>query len=109
MVKKQKAKKLSVEALIERLLETDIYHTEHVIKTNFQLNNAIMEYLKNNPTSKNKHIYLKIKEITDTLAILAQAALMQPIIVRSSSARQFEQIQYQLKSLKSKLNHSKKG
>lgn len=109
MAKKQKTKKLSVDALIEQLLETDIYHTEHVIKTNFQLNNAIMEYLKNNPTSKNKHIYLKIKEVTDTLAVLAQAALMQPIIVRVSSARQFEQIQTQIKTLKNKLHHSKKG
>lgn len=109
MDKKQKTKKLSVEVLIELLLKTDIYHTEYVIETNFQLNNAIMEYLKNNPTSKNKHIYLKIKEVTDTLAVLAEAALMQPIIVRVSSARQFEQIQAQIKSLRSQLKHNKKG
>ena len=68
-----------------------------------------MEYIKNNPTSKNKHIYMEIKQVTDNLSVLAQAALMQPIIVRSSSAKQFENIQYQLKSLKSKLNHVKKG
>jgi hypothetical protein len=109
MVKKHNNKKLSVEILIDVLLKTDIYHTEHVIKTNFNLNNSIMNYLKNNPTSKNKHIYMEIKQVTDNLAVLAQAALMQPIIVRSSSAKQFEKIQYQLKSLKSKLNHNKKG
>ncbi len=109
MIKKHKIKKLSIEILIDTLLKTDIYHTEHVIKTNFNLNNSIMNYLKNNPTSKNKHIYMEIKKVTDNLAVLAQAALMQPIIVRSSSARQFEQIQYQLKLLKNKLNHTKKG
>ena len=105
----KKHKKQSVEILINKLLKTDIYHTEHVIKTNFNLNNSIMDYIKNNPTSKNKHIYMEIKKVTDNLAILAQAALMQPIIVRTSSARQFEQIQYQLKSLKTKLKHNKKG
>ena len=107
MVKKHK--KLSIEILIDTLLKTEIYHKEHVIKTNFQLNNSIIEYIKNNPTSKNKHIYMEIKQVTDNLSVLAQAALMQPIIVRSSSAKQFENIQYQLKSLKSKLNHSKTG
>lgn len=105
----KKHKKQSVEILIDKLLETDIYHTEHVIKTNFNLNNSIMDYIKNNPTSKNKHIYMEIKKVTDNLAVLAQAALMQPIIVRTSSARQFEQMQYQLKSLKTKLKHNKKG
>lgn len=107
MVKKHK--KLSIEILIDTLLKADIYHTEHVIKTNFQLNNSIMDYIKNNPTSKNKHIYMEIKQVTDNLSVLAQAALMQPIIVRSSSAKQFENIRYQLKSLKSKLNRVKKG
>lgn len=105
----KKNKKQSVETLIDKLLKTDIYHTEQVIKTNFNLNNSIMDYIKNNPTSKNKHIYMEIKKVTDNLAVLAQAALMQPIIVRTSSARQFEQIQYQLKSLKTKLKHNKKG
>ena len=105
----KKHKKQSVEILIDKLLKTDIYHTEHVIKTNFNLNNSIMDYIKNNPTSKNKHIYMEIKKVTDNLAVLAQAALMQPIIVSTSSARQFEQIQYQLKSLKTKLKHNKKG
>lgn len=105
----KKHKKQSVEILIDKLLKTDIYHTEHVIKTNFNLNNSIMDYIKNNPTSKNKHIYMEIKKVTDNLAVLAQAALMQPIIVRTSSARQFEQMQYQLKSLKTKLKHNKKG
>lgn len=105
----KKHKKQSIEILIDKLLKTDIYHTEHVIKTNFNLNNSIMDYIKNNPTSKNKHIYIEIKKVTDNLAVLAQAALMQPIIVRSSSARQFEQMQYQLKSLKTKLKHNKKG
>ena len=105
----KKNKKQSVETLIDKLLKTDIYHTEQVIKTNFNLNNSIMDYIKNNPTSKNKHIYMEIKKVTDNLAVLAQAALMQPIIVRTSSVRQFEQIQYQLKSLKTKLKHNKKG
>lgn len=105
----KKNKKQSVETLIDKLLKTDIYHTEQVIKTNFNLNNSIMDYIKNNPTSKNKHIYMEIKKVTDNLAVLAQAALMQPIIVRTSSARQFEQMQYQLKSLKTKLKHNKKG
>lgn len=105
----KKNKKQSVKTLIDKLLKTDIYHTEQVIKTNFNLNNSIMDYIKNNPTSKNKHIYMEIKKVTDNLAVLAQAALMQPIIVRTSSARQFEQIQYQLKSLKTKLKHNKKG
>lgn len=105
----KKNKKQSVKTLIDKLLKTDIYHTEQVIKTNFNLNNSIMDYIKNNPTSKNKHIYMEIKKVTDNLAVLAQAALMQPIIVRTSSARQFEQIQYQLKSLKIKLKHNKKG
>lgn len=105
----KKNKKQSVETLIDKLLKTDIYHTEQVIKTNFNLNNSIMDYIKNNPTSKNKHIYMEIKKVTDNLAVLAQAELMQPIIVRTSSARQFEQIQYQLKSLKTKLKHNKKG
>lgn len=105
----KKNKKQSVETLIDKLLKTDIYHTDQVIKTNFNLNNSIMDYIKNNPTSKNKHIYMEIKKVTDNLAVLAQAALMQPIIVRTSSARQFEQIQYQLKSLKTKLKHNKKG
>ena len=105
----KKHKKQSVEILIDKLLKTDIYHTEHVIKTNFNLNNSIMDYIKNNPTSKNKHIYMEIKKVTDNLAVLAQAALMQPIIIRTSSARQFEQMQYQLKSLKTKLKHNKKG
>jgi len=57
MAKKHKHKKPSIEILIDKLLKTDIYHTENVIKTNFNLNNSIMEYFKNNPTSKNKHIY----------------------------------------------------
>lgn len=109
MVKKHKIKKPSIEILIDKLLKTDIYHTEHVIKTNFNLNNSIMEYIKNNPTSKNKHIYMEIKQVTNNLAVLAQAALMQPIVVQTSSAKQFEQIQYQLKSLKNKLNRTKKG
>lgn len=105
----KKHKKQSVEILIDKLLKTNIYHTEHVIKTNFNLNNSIMDYIKNNPTSKNKHIYMEIKKVTDNLAVLAQATLMQPIIVRTSSDRQFEQMQYQLKSLKTKLKHNKKG
>ena len=79
----KKHKKQSVEILIDKLLKTDIYHTEQVIKTNFNLNNSIMDYIKNNPTSKNKHIYMEIKKVTDNLAVLAQAALMQPIIVRT--------------------------
>ena len=107
MVKKHKTKKLSVEILIDTLLKTDIYHTEHVIKTNFNLLNSIKDYLKYNPTSKNNNVYVEFQRVSDNLAVLAQAALMQPIIVRSSSAKQFEQIQYQLKSLKNKLNHTK--
>lgn len=109
MLKHHRSKKHSIESLIDTLLKTDIYHTEHVIKTNFTLNNYIMEYLKNNPTAKNKHIHLQIKKITDNLAVLAQAALMQPIMVRTASAKQFEQIQIELQNLKNKLIRNKKG
>ena len=52
---------------------------------------------------------MQIKKITDNLAVLAQAALMQPIMVRTASAKQFEQIQIELQNLKNKLIRNKKG
>lgn len=107
MSTKSKKKTSTIISLIDKLLTTDMYHPHIVENTNRQLNNAILTHIKKNKIGSNKHLYLKIKDVTDQLAILSHAAMNQPILVRTMSNRQYETIQHELKQLKHKLQHSK--
>lgn len=104
MSTKSKKKINPIETLMNDLIATDMYHPQVVKEKNRELNRAIYEQLKRE-TGKNTNLYMQIKEITDQLAILAHAAVLQPVQVRTMSNQQFETIQKQLKQLKHKLHH----
>ena len=107
MSTKSKKKSNTIILLIDKLLTTDMYHPHIVEHTNHQLNKAILTHIKKDKVGSNKHLYLKIKEDTDQLAVLSHAAINQPILVRTMSNRQYELIQQKLKQLKHKLQHQK--
>ena len=105
--KSKKTKQKSINQLINTLLETHLYHPQHVENNNRELNTRIYQHLRKNKNDPNYHTYEKIKAITDQLAILAHAAVTQTVIVRTMSNKQFESIQKELRQLKNKLKHSK--
>lgn len=106
MSTKSKKQNNTINSLIEKLITTDMYHPHIVEDTNRRLNQAIFNHLQKDKNNKNKHIYLQIKDITDQLAILAHAAINQPILVRTMSNKQYMSIQKELKQLKHKLHHN---
>jgi hypothetical protein len=105
--KSKKTKQKSINQLINTLLETNLYHPQLVENTNRELNTRIYQHLRKNKNDTNRHTYEKIKVVTDQLAILAHAAMVQSVIVRTMSNKQFKKIQDELLRLKNNLRHTK--
>lgn len=104
-MKKTKRKQDMIVQLITKLLKTDMYHPHLVENLNKQLNEQLQRKIYNSKTDKKQHVYIKIKDVSNRLSILAHAAIYQPMITRMMSNKQFEIIQKELKVLKTKLQH----
>ena len=102
---KNKNKQKTIIQLINELLKTDMYHPHLVENLNKQLSEQIQRKISNSKTDKKQHVYIKIKDVSNRLSILAHAAIYQSMINRMMSNRQFESIQKELKVLKNKLQH----
>ena len=104
-MKKTKRKQDMIIQLITKLLKTDMYHPHLVENLNKQLNEQLQRKIYNSKTDKKQHVYIKIKDVSNRLSILAHAAIYQSMITRMMSNKQFEIIQKELKALKNKLQH----
>lgn len=105
MKKTNSTSSAKINHLIKDLLSTDMYHPSFVTQKNQELNTLILQRINIEKRQSAKDLYYKIKNVTDELAILAQAAQLQNIQVRMLSNQQFEKIQNQLRKLKNKLDH----
>lgn len=108
MSAKSKNKTNAIINHINELLTTDMYHPHQVDKISRQLNQAIYYHLKKNKSIANDRILHLIQDCAHKALILAHAAMIQPISVRTMSNQQYTTIKKELKQLKHQLQHQRK-
>ena len=98
----------SIQSLVYDIIHMDMYHPQLLNQKNQQLNRMIEQKLATCRSGENRHIYESIKNVTDQLASLSHAAIMQPIVVRMVTNQRFQQIQLELRRLHHQLQHGRK-
>ena len=91
------SKDKSVKATIRHMMTLDIHHPKHVSSTNRQINRLLHKEIQNG--SSDKKLCQELIELTDEIAVLADAAIQAKMFARISISRSFTNKQEKLKEL----------
>lgn len=100
------SKDKSVKATIRHMMTLDIHHPKHVSSTNRQINRLLHKEIQNG--SSNEKLCRELIELTDEIAILADAAVQAKMFARINISKSFSDKQEKLKELYEEYAKTKK-